>query len=225
MSYNKVNRITLNEKKNIIKINSAESNIFPITYDTFEYAKGDYTFEEKLLLLMVDLEQGNIHISSINSSTDKFEYAMIKISHFLKDNNIDSYEDLYCKISEVHKRIVKEKLNIDLDKDYKDYRDFVKEHREEDRKIYIEVYREIYGECFKIFLNTIKIKNNKKYKIQFPSDYDYFLLKMGKFVNGYYSNYKTTINKDRAEQMSFFKANIIKQIFDDNKINSSIVEV
>ena len=96
MSYDLCKRISLDKKNNKISICVASSNLIPKHYDTYEIYGGykTYNFEDKLLSLYIDMQSGNIQISSINDSTIDVElfYAVIE--------DITKYEEYSVTLEE-----------------------------------------------------------------------------------------------------------------------------
>ena len=100
MSYDCCKRITLNKGKNYIGLCVASNNVFPKSYGTYEMCSRDkeiykiYNFEDKLICLLRSMLSGDIQITSINSNTEKFEYALIKVREYLRDNTTKEFHPL-----------------------------------------------------------------------------------------------------------------------------------
>lgn len=158
MSYEKCRYISLDKKHNRIKVDIASNNVRPLYWDKCEiYTKEEYSFEDKMLLLFVDMQQGNIQISTINKNTLDFEYALWKVREYHRENNIDSYEDLYngCgRLFESNKELTR-----------------------------IEVYRQVYGKSFEVFMKALNEKFYGDYKVGVYSNS--YVSKLGKYDRGY----------------------------------------
>ena len=148
----------MDKKRNRIKVDIASNNVRPLYWDKCEiYTKEEYSFEDKMLLLFVDMQQGNIQISTINKNTLDFEYALWKVREYHKENNIDGYEDLYegcCRLFENNKELTR-----------------------------VEVYRQVYGKSFEVFRNALAEKIDGEYMV---AVYNYsYVTKLGKYDRGY----------------------------------------
>ena len=236
MSYYLCKRISLNEKKNTIKVCVADSSLRPVSYSTCELCKGDdYTFEEKLLHLFYDLKSGNIQIHAINENTEKFGYAMCKVREWLKENNIDSYEDLFEKKIKVFKNYVYDFAKIERcndlsikesEREYQDgkkYREWAEKQNKDDvRKMESEfskkALKEVYGESFKIFKKALNEKFDGFYKVLYNELYP--IVKLGKYNRGYE---KFNYGSSRYEKFSFQKAYIVKSDF--KNMNLKIIKI
>lgn len=81
MSYVKCKNISVNEKKNSIKICGADNNVHPLTYHTFELNfKNNETFEEKMYEVFREISGGCLQL---NNSLYKWNYAIIKTNEEL----------------------------------------------------------------------------------------------------------------------------------------------
>lgn len=242
MSFELCKRITLNPKKNIIKVCIASNNVFPKTYTTCELCNSNsdryknYTFEDKLLCLYEDMQSGNIQISTINDNTEKFEYAMCKVREYHKQNNIDSFNDLYEQRGKVYREKIfgfaKIERSQDEDlwkaesEDYKKYyewqktqdKDFVKDM---ENKFSLEAVKEIYGESFKVWKQALEEEIKGEYKVLF--DNYYVVTKLGKYDRGYGKFFYANKEYSGFEKMSFKKAYIFTKDRADR--NLQIVEV
>lgn len=223
MSYECCKRITLNKNKNVIKVCIASNNVFPKTYETCELCKGnDYNFEDKLIILFADMQSGNIQISTINDNTEKFEYAMCKVREWLRENNLDSYEDLYEKRGKVarSKKMkianIIESTNIDKwEKEREDYKKISEWEEKQDKeyikklnkKIYLESLYEVYGEAFKIWKKAVEKNISGDYILKVYGNS--VITKLGKYNRGYEKFYYSSI-KNYALKMNYKKAYIIK---------------
>lgn len=145
MSYYKISNITLNRKKNIVKVCCACNNVRPLMYNTYElFTDDELSYDDKLFRTMLDFIWGNFHISSINDNTSKIEYALLKMREVTKkldiaerqrlldlgylefDENKKEYKFIkefnYCKADYMKKRVGDYFYGIDL---YSVSRDFV----------------------------------------------------------------------------------------------------
>ena len=158
MSYYKCKYISLDKKHNKVNVTIASNNVFPLYWEKCEiYTKEEYSYEDKLLSLFVDMEQGNLHISTINNNTVNFQYALDKVIEYHRENNIDSYEDLYKECGRL----------FESDKDL----------------TRIEVYRQVYGNSFEVFRNALAEKIDGEYMV---AVYNYsYVTKLGKYDRGY----------------------------------------
>lgn len=222
MSYELCKRITLNKKKNEIKVCIASNNWRPIEYHTCGLCEGEsyknYTFEDKLISLYESIESGCIQISTINDNTENFEYAMCKVREYFRQNNIDSFEDLYKKRFEINKKMrfnylgLKESTKTDkYEKQKEDYEIYEKWRKEQDknyvrkieRDFYIKSIWIVYGESFKIWKKALLEKFEGKYKIIFNKYYE--ISGIGKYDRGYSSfNYG-----EKGLAMNYKKAYIL----------------
>lgn len=228
MSYYCCKRITLDKKNNKIKVCVASSNVFPKTYGTYELCESDsdkykdYTWEDKLLCLYEDMQSGNIQITTINDNTEKFEYAMCKVREWLRENNIDSFEDLYEKRGKVarSKKMkianITESTNTDKwEKEREDYKKISEWEEKQDKeyiknlsnKIRLESLWEVYGEAFKIWKKALEEEIKGEYEILFGNYYK--ISKLGKYDRGY-SRFFYTSKDYKGEIMSYKKAYIVK---------------
>ena len=161
MSYEKCKYISLDKKHNKIMVNIASNNIRPLYWCKCELCADsdfeNYTFDDKMLIIFVDMQQGNIQISTINKNTLDFVYAMRKVREYHRENNIDSYEDLYEECSRIFEK------NKELKR--------------------IEVYRQVYGRSFEMFMKALKEKIDGDYKVCVYSNY--YVSKLGKYDRGY----------------------------------------
>ncbi|MBE5806671.1 MAG: hypothetical protein E7313_08230 [Clostridiales bacterium] len=179
MSYEMCNRIAIKKKTNQLFLNVAANNVWPHTYSRCEYAaKGNYTLDEKLMFLMESMLEGNIQISQTNKNTIPYEYALLKVHEYYRENKINHFTDRYEKRGKVFEDRIKEYTKSD---DYKEYMDFCRDNKELVNKIECEVVKELYNKEFEIFKNSINekiegkfyIANNYGEKIEFCSKTKY----------------------------------------------------
>ena len=96
MSYEKCKNIILKPETNQIFITSATNNDRPLYYYKSEYITNEtLNFEDKLLKLMLNMLDDNIQISQLNKHTIPFEYALLKLRNYYRENNIDEYGEKY----------------------------------------------------------------------------------------------------------------------------------
>lgn len=229
MSYELCKRIVLNEKKNKIKITCASNNVRPITYSTCGLCEGEryknYTFKDKLLCLFTSMQDGNIQISTINENTEKFEYAMVKVSEYLKENNINSYTDLYEKRGLVaeQKRFAYANLKMSTKEDYWErsrenceiYSAWRKSQDKNEveiveNRIYLQSLWDVYADSFKVFLNALNENFEGDYKVIAYGCYN--ISKLGKYDRGYSRFYYGGYN---PLKMSYKKAYILLHCMND----------
>ena len=182
MSYEKCKYISLDKKRNKVVVNIASNNVRPLYWCKCEiYNDCDYSFEDKMLLLFVDMQQGNIQISTINKNTLDFEYALWKVREYHKENNINSFDDLYegCgRLFESNKELTR-----------------------------IEVYRQVYGKSFEVFMKALNEKIDGDYKV---GVYNYsYVSKLGKYDRGYIRFYYG----ERPLKMNYKQAYILLNSF------------
>jgi len=63
MSYDKLSRLSINEKKNRITLSTASNNVRPITYNTWEFMSKEPDFTKKMRGLYYSLIGGDIQIN------------------------------------------------------------------------------------------------------------------------------------------------------------------
>ena len=200
MSFDCCKQITLDKKNNKIKVCVASNNWRPLDYKTYEICNSDnkyykdYTFDDKLLNLYYDLESGNIQVTYMNNNTEKFEYALCKVREYLREHNIDSYEELYCKRRSVYEDILYKEIGLQVTEDEREndlkYIEWRKKQDENyinalEEKCRKKALREVYGETFEIFKKALYEKIEGEYKIIFNRNY--VVTKIGKFDRGYSS--------------------------------------
>lgn len=172
MSYYKCKGIS--RKGNKIEVNIASSNCFPITYYKTEYTQREN--QETLFWLYVDIEQGNLHL---NSSLYNYNYAMEKVREYQKENNIDSYDDLYKKSYDYYNE-------LDMSK--------------------YESYMKVYGACYEVFKKALEEKEDTTLYTLYSDTYKYIKLKGS---NGaFYYGYSSAVEKGKYKEM-YVKAKIV----------------
>lgn len=206
MSYYKCKGIS--RKGNKIEVNIASSNCFPITYYKSEYKQRGN--QEVLFWLYADIEDGNIHL---NSSLYNYNYAMEKVREYQRENNIDSYDDLYKKSYDYYNKKFLELTGIDLTKDYwkdKELKDKVekykKEHQEELDMLRYESFMKVYGACYEVFKKALAEKEDDTLYTLYSDTYKYIKLKG---VNGaFYYGYSSAVEKGKYKEM-YVKAKMV----------------
>ena len=240
MSYDLCKRITLDKKNNKIKVCVASNNITPKTYETCEYCKNyeGYSFEDKLLCLYEDMQSGNIQISTINDNTENFEYAMWKVREYLRENNIDSYEDLYIRKGILYREkifnfagIKRSTLEKESSREYEDWKTY-KEWKDKQDKNFVkkmedkfekEIRYKVYGNCFEIFKKALYEKIEGSYKVLYANVYP--IVKVGKYDRGYSRfSYSWDTETNICLKCSYKKAYIITKDF-GSKRELKIVKV
>lgn len=121
MSYELCNRISVNEKKNVIKLSTDSNNVFPKTYTSWEFYKdSDMNFNEKMFELFKGIIEGNIQFSSINDSTIDYAYADNKVREYLHEKGLsvmkvwdmenEERNKMYKELFEVFTKALKEEI-------------------------------------------------------------------------------------------------------------------
>lgn len=206
MSYYKCKGISRNGNK--IEVNIADSNCFPITYYKSEYKQREN--QEVLFWLYADIEDGNIHL---NSSLYNYNYAMEKVREYQKENNIDSYDDLYKKSYNYYNKKFLELTGIDLTGDYwKDEelkskkREYEKEHQAELDMLRYESFMKVYGASYEVFKKALEEKEDNTLYTLYSDTYKYIKLKG---VNGaFYYGYSSAVEKGKYKEM-YVKAKMV----------------
>lgn len=214
-------RISMNEKKNVITICIASSNIKPMDYITCTYCKGDnFSFEDKLIRLFYDFLTGNIHFSSVNDSTENFVYAMLKVREYLKENNIDSYEDLYRKrimvySNNLYKTVGVYNCNDSDEENYHKYIEWVKTQDKDyvdelEDNLYQQSIKEVYNEPFKVFKKALYENIEGVYNLKYGSSP---VIKVGKYNRWGYDRFYCDFWRDKGLAFSYKKAYIVQKNF------------
>ena len=206
MSYLKCKGIS--RKGNKIEVNVASSNVFPKHWYKSGYKGRNY--EEQLFWLYVDIQQGNLHL---NSSLYNYNYAMEKVREYQKENNIDSYNDLYKKSYDYYNEQFYVLTRIDLTGDYwkdKELEDKVnkynKEHKAELDMLKYESYMKVYGACYEVFKSALDEKEDNTLYTLYSDTYKYIKLKGS---NGaFYYGYSSAVEKGKYKEM-YVKAKIV----------------
>lgn len=206
MSYLKCKGIS--RKGNKIEVNVASSNCFPITYFKSEYKQREN--QETLFWLYVDIEQGNLHL---NSSLYNYNYAMEKVREYQKENNIDSYNDLYEKSYDYYNEQFYVLARIDLTGDYWKDKELVnkvnkynKEYEKELNMLRYKSYMKVYGACYEVFKKALDEKEDNTLYTLYSDTYEYIKLKGS---NGaFYYGYSSAVEKGRYKEM-YVKAKIV----------------
>ena len=206
MSYYKCKGIS--RKGNKIEVNVASSNCFPITYYKSEYEQREN--QETLFWLYVDIQQGNLHL---NSSLYNYNYAMEKVREYQKENNIDSYNDLYKKSYDYYNEQFYVLTRIDLTGDYWKDKELVnkvnkykKEYEKELEILRYESYMKVYGACYEVFKSALEEKEDNTLYTLYSDTYKYIKLKGS---NGaFYYGYSSAVEKGKYKEM-YVKAKIV----------------
>ena len=206
MSYYKCKGIS--RKGNKIEVNVASSNVFPITYYKSEYKQREN--QETLFWLYVDIQQGNLHL---NSSLYNYNYAMEKVREYQKENNIDSYNDLYKKSYDYYNEQFYVLTRIDLTGDYWKDKELVnkvnkynKEYEKELETLRYESYMKVYGACYEVFKKALDEKEDNTLYTLYSDTYKYIKLKGS---NGaFYYGYSSAVEKGKYKEM-YVKAKIV----------------
>ena len=206
MSYYKCKGIS--RKGNKIEVNVASSNVFPKHWYKSGY-KGE-NYEEQLFWLYVDIQQGNLHL---NSSLYNYNYAMEKVREYQKENNIDSYNDLYKKSYDYYNEQFYVLTRIDLTGDYWKDKELVnkvnkynKEYEKELETLRYESYMKVYGACYEVFKKALDEKEDNTLYTLYSDTYKYIKLKGS---NGaFYYGYSSAVEKGKYKEM-YVKAKIV----------------
>lgn len=164
MSYEKCKNIILKPKTNQIFITSATNNDRPLYYYKSEYITNEtLNFEDKLLKLMLSMLDGNIQISQLNKHTIPFEYALLKVRNYYRENNIDEYGEKNDKRYELYSQELAKYVDIN---DWEKRRNFEIKNRELTSDIEKNIYRELYNKEFELFKNSIKEEIKGQYYLK-----------------------------------------------------------
>lgn len=90
MSYELCNRVSVNRKKNVIKLSTTSNNVSPKRFTTWEFGK-DLSFDEKMYELFCGIIEGNLCFTSVNDSTVDFVYAEKKVKEYLAEQGLNFY--------------------------------------------------------------------------------------------------------------------------------------
>ena len=164
MSYEKCKNIILKPKTNQIFITSATNNDRPLYYYKSEYTRGEnLNFEDKLLNLMLSMIDGNIQISQLNKNTISFEYAILKVRNYYRENNIDEYGEKFDKRYELYNQELSKYVDTN---DFEKCRKFEHDNNKFVNEIRNQVLKNLYKIEFELFKNSIKEVINGKYYIK-----------------------------------------------------------
>ncbi len=164
MSYSKCKTISIKPKTNQIFLTVAENNVRPLDYNRCEYGstiKGD--LDDKLMYLMISMLDGNIQISQFNKNTIPFEYALLKVRNYYRENNINEYGEKYDKRYELYNQELSKYVNIN---DWEKRRNFEVENRKLTSDIEKNIYRKLYNKEFELFKNSIKEEIKGQYYLK-----------------------------------------------------------
>lgn len=164
MSYEKCKNIILKPETNQIFITSATNNDRPLYYYKSEYITNEtLKFEDKLLKLMLSMLDGNIQISQLNKHTIPFEYALLKLRNYYRENNIDEYGEKYDSRYELYNKELAKYVDIN---DWEKRRNFEIKNRELTSDIEKNIYRKLYNKEFELFKNSIKEEIKGQYYLK-----------------------------------------------------------
>lgn len=164
MSYEKCKNIILKPETNQIFITSATNNDRPLYYYKSEYITNEtLNFEDKLLKLMLSMLDGNIQISQLNKHTIPFEYALLKLRNYYRENNIDEYGEKYDSRYELYNKELAKYVDIN---DWEKRRNFEIKNRELTSDIEKNIYRKLYNKEFELFKNSIKEEIKGQYYLK-----------------------------------------------------------
>lgn len=164
MSYKKCKNIVLKPKTNQIFITVAQNNDRPLYYERYEYAAGQKNnLNDKLMYLMNSMLEGNIQISQFNKNTIPFEYALLKVRNYYRENNINEFGEKFDKRYELYNQELSKYVDInDFEKRYK----FEKENKELTNDIEKNIYKKLYKEELRIFKDSINELIEGKYYLK-----------------------------------------------------------
>ena len=164
MSYEKCKNIILKPKANQIFITTATNNDRPLHYYKGEYTRGGtLNFEDKLLNLMLSMIDGNIQISQLNKNTIPFEYAILKVRNYYRENNIDEYGEKFDKRYELYNKELSKYVEVN---DFENCRKFEQENRKLVNGIRNQVLSNLYKTEFELFKNSIEEEIQGKYYLK-----------------------------------------------------------
>lgn len=164
MSYEKCKNIILKPETNQIFITSATNNDRPLYYYKSEYITNEtLNFEDKLLKLMLNMLDDNIQISQLNKHTIPFEYALLKLRNYYRENNIDEYGEKYDSRYELYNKELAKYVDIN---DWEKRRNFEIKNRELTSDIEKNIYRKLYNKEFELFKNSIKEEIKGQYYLK-----------------------------------------------------------
>lgn len=163
MSYDKCKYIAMKPKTNQIFLTVASNNVKPLYYTRFEYAaKRKISLDDKLMFLMVSMLDGNIQISQYNKSTIPFEYALIEIGNYRK-NDINEYGNKFDARRKLYRKELSQYVDVE---NWKEIYDFEKNNKELIDEIEIGIYKKLYQKEFEIFKKSINEHIEGRYYIQ-----------------------------------------------------------
>lgn len=163
MSYEKCKSIILKPKTSQIFITSATNNDRPLYYYKSEYRRRILNFEDKLLELMISMLDGNIQISQLNKNTISFEYAILKIRNYYRENDINEYGEKFDKRYELCNKELSKYVDTE---NFEKCRKFEEENKEFVIELRTKIKRNLYKREFDLFRNSIKEKIEGKYYLK-----------------------------------------------------------
>lgn len=203
MSYEKCKSITIDKNGNL-KLMVACNNIRPLSYGITSFVNKDIlNTEEQLMFLFEDLILGNIHISTLNDSTIKYQYALEKAKEYSKAQGGCDIIARIRKANEYTKSELAEKYGVN----------------EDTTKLRAKYFKLVLGEIFEIFKNALNEKHNEKYII---TNGDFYITKMGKYDEGY-RRYYYCESKQFAKRFDYKHAYIILKDFESKNLKLEMV--
>lgn len=168
---------------------------------------------------------GNIHFSSVNDSTENFVYAMLKVREYLKENNIDSFEDLYRKRIKVYSNNLYKTIGVyDCNNsDEENYNKCIEWIKTQDKdyvdeledNLYQQSIREVYNEPFKVFKKALYENVEGVYNLKYGNTP---IIKIGRYNRGRYDRFYCDFWKDKGLTFSYKKAYIVQKNFIDKDL-------
>lgn len=164
MSYEKCKNIILKPKTNQIFLTIASNNVRPLYYGKYEYSRKETLgFEDKLLCLMISMLDGNIQISQLNKNTIQFEYAILKVRNYYRENNINEYGEKFDRRYKLYDKELSKYVDIN---NWEERREFEIKNEELVNTIRNNIRKELYEKEFEIFKNSIKERIDGKYYLK-----------------------------------------------------------
>ena len=138
---------------------------------------------------------------------------MEKVKEYQKENNIDSYNNLYEKSYDYYNEQFYVLTRIDLTGDYwKDkelankVNKYNKEYEKELNMLKYESYMKVYGACYEVFKKALDEKEDNTLYTLYSDTYKYIKLKGS---NGaFYYGYSSAVEKGKYKEM-YVKAKIV----------------
>lgn len=202
MSYEKCKSITIDKNGNL-KLVVACNNVRPLSYRTTSLVnKNILNTEEQLMFLFEDLILGNIHISTLNESTIKYQYALEKAKEYSKAQGGCDIIARIRKANEYVKSELAEKYGVNDDTS----------------KLRAKYFKLVLGKIFEVFKNALNEKDGKC----FISVGNCYITKMGKYDEGY-RRYYYCENRLFAQLFSYKHAYIILKDFENKNFKLEMI--